>query len=158
MAIEVSMVANEVQRPGCRPRRLWVCGPASLNYYSPAHSPRPDFPVEPCGKPGTPLKPPKSCTSIAMELAYWPRLKDTKFRQSGEPGPFLKSWRFTGTLVVRQAVHKKAWCREACMDGPVKADAGIGERQHSPIALGATPKFYGPFCHGPQHLCAGVGP
>ena len=108
MAIEVPMVANEVQRPGCMPRRLWVCGPASLDYYSPAHSPRPDLRVEPCGKPGTPLKTSKIVHLNRHGIGMLARLKNTKFRQSGEPGPFLKPWRFTGTRVVRQAVHKKA--------------------------------------------------
>jgi hypothetical protein len=53
MAIEVRTMAIEVRRPGGRPRGLWVCGPASLNYYQPAHRARACPPLTLLGKPGT---------------------------------------------------------------------------------------------------------
>ena len=57
MANEVQLMAIEVRQPGCRPRGLWVCGPASLNYYQPAHRPGPNPSVNRPGKPGTPPPP-----------------------------------------------------------------------------------------------------
>ena len=110
MANEVRLMANEVQRPGCRPRRLWVCGPASLNHYTTAHQPRPDLPVEPSGKPETPPKPSEIVDLNRHENWHGGVLE--KIRTLGKAAnPELSRGtstpRSARTATGKQAVHKK---------------------------------------------------
>ena len=88
MANEVRTMANEVRRPGCRPRGLWVCGPASLNYYRPTHRPGPNPLWTLLTSPERHSTLPKSCTSTAMELIVWRLWKKSGIQASRQTKTF----------------------------------------------------------------------